>query len=47
MRLPAEVRPVLEHGRDLYTGATDDERWESLAVAEYVTTVADEIDRLT
>jgi streptomycin 3"-adenylyltransferase len=46
-RLPAELRPVLEHGRGLHVGAEDDERWQSLPVAAYVTAVADEIERLT
>jgi len=45
-KLPAAVQPVLEHGRDLYIGAADDERWQSLPVPEYIETVADEIDRL-
>lgn len=45
-RLAADLRPVLDHGRDLYTGAEDEERWASLPVASYVTAVASEIDRL-
>ena len=45
-RLSAELRPVLEHGRDLYVGAEKEERWESLPVAAYVTAVADEIEAI-
>jgi predicted nucleotidyltransferase len=45
-RLPAELCPVLEHGRGLYVGAEDDERWQSLPLAAYVVAVADEIERL-
>jgi predicted nucleotidyltransferase len=45
-RLPDELRPVLEHGLDVYTGATE-ERWSDLPVARYISAVADEIDALT
>jgi streptomycin 3"-adenylyltransferase len=45
-RLPAELRPVLEHGLDVYTGGAE-ERWSELPVADYVSAVAGEIDALT
>jgi len=46
-RLPAELRPALEHGRDLYSGEEKMERWDTLPVAEYIATVGDEIGQLT
>jgi predicted nucleotidyltransferase len=45
-RLPAGLRPVLEHGVDVYTGVAE-ERWSDLPVADYVSAVAAEIERLT
>jgi streptomycin 3"-adenylyltransferase len=45
-RIPAELRPVLEHGVAVYTGAAE-ERWSDMAVASYISTVAAEIDELT
>jgi hypothetical protein len=45
-RLPAELRPVLEHGVGVYTG-TAEERWSDLPVADYISAVAAEIDELT
>jgi predicted nucleotidyltransferase len=45
-RLPAELRCVLEHGLDVYTGAAD-ERWNDLPVADYISAVAAEIEALT
>jgi predicted nucleotidyltransferase len=46
-RLPAELRPVLEHGRNLYVGVEDQERWQELPVAAYIAAVADEIEAVT
>ena len=43
-RLRAELRPVLEHARDLYVGALEDERWGTLPVADYNEAVADAVD---
>ncbi|MGH3085183.1 MAG: aminoglycoside adenylyltransferase domain-containing protein [Gaiellaceae bacterium] len=45
-RLPADLRPVLEHGLDVYTGATE-EHWSDLPVADYISAVATEIETLT
>ena len=45
-RLPVELRPVLEHGLAVYTGAVE-ERWGDLPVAGYISAVAAEIDELT
>jgi predicted nucleotidyltransferase len=46
-RLSAELRPVLEHGLDLYVGREDDERWGALPIAAYVAAVANEIQAVT
>jgi streptomycin 3"-adenylyltransferase len=45
-RLTAELRPVLERGRDLYIGKEGVERWAYLPVATYIESVAAEIDHL-
>lgn len=45
-RLPAELRPVLEHGRDFYTGATGGQRWDELPLKDYLDYLVTEIDRL-
>jgi predicted nucleotidyltransferase len=45
-RLPAELRRVLAHGLDVYARAAE-ERWSDLPVADYVSVVAEEIERLT
>jgi Aminoglycoside adenylyltransferase, C-terminal domain len=42
-RLPADLPPVLEHARNLYTGHEDVEGWPELPVAAYIATVAAEI----
>ena len=45
-RVPVELRPVLEHGLDVYAGAAE-ERWGDLPVADYISAAAGEIDALT
>ena len=45
-RLPAELRSTLEHGLDVYTGATE-ERWSDLPVARVHRLRCLEIDALT
>jgi predicted nucleotidyltransferase len=42
-KLPAGLRPVLEHGHDLYVDAESEERWQDLALVDYVEYVAAEI----
>lgn len=43
--LQPELKPVLSHARDLYSGAAREERWQELPVAAYIATLADAIDR--
>jgi predicted nucleotidyltransferase len=45
-RLSVELRPTLDHGLAVYTGAVE-ERWSDLPVADYISAVAGEIDALT
>jgi streptomycin 3"-adenylyltransferase len=45
-RLPAELRPVLEHADAAYRGSAA-ERWESLPLGDYAAFVATKIDALT
>jgi predicted nucleotidyltransferase len=45
--LPDELRPVLEHARDLHTGAVEGERWRELPLDNYLTATKAEIEALT
>jgi predicted nucleotidyltransferase len=46
-RLPAELRPVLQHGLALYTDANETEGWDELPVSHYLECVAAEIDAVS
>jgi predicted nucleotidyltransferase len=46
-RLPAELRPVLEHGLAVYTDANERDGWDELPVSDYLECVATEIDAVS